>query len=139
MLTPRDLFASLAFAALPFLAAGCVPHRDLPPAQIETLTKLSDVMDVQATISDPQFKKAGQASYTAEDWAAFADMGNRLQVTSRKAHQFTTGPGFDKLADQLNQQAAALSAAAEKKDAGTASGTLTAIKATCKECHHKYR
>lgn len=136
MLLTRWTFVSLPLA---LCAAACVPHRDLQPAQIEALDKLSDVMDVQATIADPQFKKIDQASYTEQDWAAFADLGNRLQVTSRKAHQFTKGPGFDKLADQLNAQAVTLAGAVDRKDARAASTTLAAIKATCKECHSRYR
>ena len=53
----------LALALSPFAASSCVPKRDLPPDQIERLTKLADVMDVQSTVADPQFKKIGAASY----------------------------------------------------------------------------
>ena len=120
-------------------AASCVPHRDLPPDQINQLTKLDDVMDVQATVSDPQFKKAGETSYADADWAAFADMGNRIQVTSQKIHQFSKGPEFDQLADRLHTGAQNLSAAASAKDAAKASATLTEMKATCKECHSKFK
>ena len=129
---------SLLLVCLPF-AASCVPHRDLPPDQINQLTKLDDVMDVQATVSDPQFKKAGETSYTDADWAAFADMGNRIQVTSQKIHQFSKGPEFDQLADRLHTGAQNLSAAASAKDAAKASATLGEMKATCKECHSKFK
>ncbi len=125
--------------ALVLVAAACVPHRDLPPDEIEKLDKLDKVMDVQATIADPQFKKAGQASYTDADWAAFADVATRLQVTSKKAHQFTQGPEFDKLADALHDKAGALGQAASAKDAKAASDALVSIKATCKECHSKFK
>jgi cytochrome c556 len=121
------------------LSASCVPHRDLPPDQINQLTKLDDVMDVQATVSDPQFKKAGETSYADADWAAFADMGNRIQVTSQKIHQFSKGPEFDQLAERLHTGAQNLSAAATAKDAAKASATLTEMKATCKECHSKFK
>jgi hypothetical protein len=128
-------FAPLAFG----LAAACVPHRDYSPAQIEHLTKLDEVMDVQATVADPQFKKVGQPSYSDADWAAFADMGGRLQVTSLKIHQFSKGPEFDQLADRLHAGAEALSAAASAKNAASASTTLGEIKVTCKTCHAKFK
>jgi len=130
-------FALVAAFVLPSLA--CVPHRDLPPDQIEKLDKLDDVMDVQATVADPQFKKIGQPAYTDEDWAAFADMSSRLQVTSKKIHQFTKGPEFDKLADDLHAKAEQLGTAASAKDAKAASDTLEGMKATCKACHSKFK
>lgn len=134
-MSPR--LALLAVSLLTSLA--CVPHRDLPPDQIEKLDKLDQVMDVQATVADPQFKKIGQASYTDEDWAAFADMSSRLQVTTKKIHQFSKGPEFDKLADELHGKAEQLGAAATAKDAKAASDTLESMKATCKACHSKFK
>lgn len=125
---------------LALVAAGaCVPKRDLPPAEIEKLTSLKEVMDVQATVADPQFGKVGQASYDEQDWTAFADVGSRLQVTSTKAKQFSKGPEFDALADQLHAKAEALSAAASAKDPRAASDALAQIKATCKTCHSKFK
>jgi len=121
------------------LFAACVPHRDLPPDQIEKLDKLDQVMDVQATVADPQWGKIGQASYTDDDWKAFADVANRIQVTSKKIPQFTKGPEFDKLANQLHDRAADLEKAVAAKDAKAASDTLAAMKATCKECHSKFK
>jgi len=121
------------------IAAACVPKRDLPPDQIEKLGKLDEVMDVQATVADPQFKKIDAASYTDQDWAAFADLGNRIQVTSHKIHQFSKGPDFDAFADRLHGHAESLSSAAAAKDARAASAALGAMKATCKECHSKFR
>jgi hypothetical protein len=134
--------ASLAvpgYAVLALTSLACVPKRDLPPDQIEKLGKLAEVMDVQATVADPQFKKSGEASYADPDWAGFADAGNRLQVTSKKIHEFSKGPDFDKLADQLHAKAEALSAAAAAKDARAASDALAQMKATCKECHSKFK
>jgi hypothetical protein len=119
--------------------AGCVPHRDLQPDQIDKLGKLDDVMDVQATVADPQFKKIGGIAYADADWAAFADLGSRIQATSHKALQFSKGPGFDALANQLHAKAEALSAAATAKDAKAASDALAEMKATCKECHSKFK
>ena len=128
----------LSIAALALLTS-CVPKRDLPPDQIEKLGKLDDVMDVQATVADPQFAKIGAATYADADWAAFADMGSRIQVTSHKIHQFSKGPEFDQFADQLHAGAEALSAAATAKDAQAASATLAKMKATCKACHSKFK
>lgn len=134
MQAPR-LVLVLSLAAF----AACVPHRDLPPDQIKSLTKLSDVMDVQATIADPQMKKADKGAYDDADWAAFADVGSRIQVTSTKIKDFSKGAEFDGLANQLNMQASALSTAAQAKDAAKASAALTGMKAVCKECHSKFK
>ena len=57
------------------LATACVPKRDLPPAEIQKLASLEEVMHVQATIADPQFDKIGKTTYTDADYAAFADVG----------------------------------------------------------------
>jgi len=129
----------IAPLALVFVLAACVPKKDLPPDQITKLTKLDDVMDVQATIADPQFKKAGQGSYSDAEFAAFADMGARLQTTALKAKEFTKGAGFDELANQLASQARSLADAAAAKDAGAAAKALTDMKATCKTCHQKFK
>lgn len=125
--------------ALFALVVACVPKRDLPPAEIEKLGDLEEVMDVQATVADPQFSKIGQTSFADTDWAAFADAGERLQVTSRKTKQFSKGPEFDAFADRLHAGAEALSAAASQKDAAAADRALASIKATCKACHSKFR
>ena len=134
-MTDKKLFFYLGVFAI----AACVPKRDLPPDQITKLTKLDEVMDVQATVADPQFKKIGEPTYVDADWAAFTDLGSRIQVTAAKAKDFSKGPDFDKLADQLAGKAKALSAAAAAKDAGGASTALTEMKATCKECHSKFK
>lgn len=118
---------------------ACVPKRDLPPAEIEKLESLEKVMDVQATIADPQFKKIDQASYVDQDWAAFADLGQRIQVTAKKIPQFSKGPEFDKLAGNLGAQGAALVTATEARDAKAASTALGEMKATCKACHARFK
>ena len=135
--SPRPVLLALGLSSLAALA--CVPKRDLPPDQIEKLGKLSEVMDVQATVADPQFKKIGAASYADADWAGFADMATRIQVTSRKIHQFSKGPEFDTLADRLHSGAEALAAATTAKDARAATATLAEMKATCKACHSKFK
>ena len=89
--------------------------------------------------ADPEMKKAGAASYTDADYAAFAEVSNRIQATSTKAKDFTKGPDFDKLADQLHEKAAALGKAAGAKDQKASSDALAGMKATCKECHSKFK
>jgi cytochrome c556 len=96
-------------------------------------------MDSQATIADPEMKKAGAATYTDADYAAFAEVSNRIQATSTKAKEFSKGPEFDKLADKLHETAIALGKAAEGKDPKAASESLATMKATCKTCHSQFR
>ena len=139
MKTPT-IFFGLATTALALAVLHCgAPVKNTPIAEIPKLTSLDDVMDNQATVADPQMKKAGQTSYADADWAAFADMSTRLQATSLKIKDFSKGPDFDALAMQLNAKAKALGDAAAAKDVGGASGALTDIKATCKQCHSKFR
>jgi len=141
MHSARTLLASVVTViSAGALAAACVPHRDVPAQDIPKLTSLKDLMDVQATVADPQFKKIGdEAKYADADYAAFTDVATRIDATSLKAKEFTKGPEFDKLADQLNATAKKLGAAAGAKDGKASSEALAAMKATCKECHSKVR
>jgi cytochrome c556 len=127
--------SAVTFAA----ASACVPHRDVPVQDIPKLGNLEEVMDVQATVADPQFKKIGQETYSDVDFAAFADVSSRLQATSAKVKDFTKGPGFDALADRLRDEATTLGTAASAKNAKGSSDALAAMKATCKECHKSFR
>ncbi len=129
-----------ACAGLAFALLHCgAPVRNTPVSEIPKQTSLSDLMDVQATVADPQMKKAGRSSYADEDWAAFADLSTRLQATSLKIKDFSKGPDFDALAVQLGAKAKALGDAAAAKDVAAASGALADTKATCKQCHSKFR
>lgn len=137
MVTTRALLA-LSFFSL--VAAACgPPKRDVAAADVPKLASLEEVMDAQATIADPEMKKAGNATYADADYAAFAEVSNRISATSTKAKDFTKGPGFDKLADQLHETAVKLGTAAAAKDARGSSDALAAMKATCKECHSKFK
>jgi len=118
---------------------SCVPKKDLPPDQIRALTSLDDVMKVQATIADPQFKRIDAGQYGDDDWRAFADLGSRIQVTAEKAKQFSKGPDFDRLADRLGQTGADLVTATEARNASGASQALTEMRVVCKTCHAKFR
>jgi hypothetical protein len=128
----------IIFAAA--LAAACgPPKKQTPVEEIPRLTKLGDVMDNQATVADPQFKKIGQPSYSDAELAAMGDAAARLQATSTKLKDFSKGPEWDALALRLNEKARALGDAAQAKNAAAASTALAEIKATCKECHKKFR
>lgn len=119
--------------------AGCVPHRDVPAQDVPKLTSLKDVMDVQATVADPQFSKIGESQYTDADYAAFADVATRIRATSMKARDFSKGPEFDELAQQLHGHAVELGNAAARKDTAAASHALASMKATCKQCHQRFK
>ena len=134
------LFTLVSAGALAGALAACgPPHRDVPSGEVAKLTSLETVMDVQATVADPQMKKAGAASYADADYAAFTDVSDRIQATSTKVKDFSKGPDFDKLADRLHETAAALGKAAAAKDPKASSDALAAMKATCKECHSKFK
>ena len=127
-------------AALVAGAAACgPPMKQTPIEEIPKLTKLDDVMDNQATVMDPLFKKIGQTTYSDADWAAVTAAAAKVQATSLKIKDFSKGAEFDALAMKLNQQAGELGNTYASKDAAAANTTLAAMKATCKECHKKFR
>ena len=127
----------LLFAAI--ITFSCVPKNYTPVEQVPSLPSLKEVMDVQATAADPQFKKIDAGAYSEEDWSQFKELARKIDATSKRAKSFSKGAGYDALADQLNEKAAALGKAADTKDTTGANTALTAMKATCKECHAKFR
>lgn len=132
--------APLALAAVAAAAlAGCAPKLSTPLADIPKLTSLDAVMDNQSTIADPQWGKIGATSYTDADYTAFSAVAERIQITSLKIKDFSKGPEFDALAMKLNEKAKALGAASSAKDAKAAGAALGEMKATCKECHSKFK
>ena len=131
------LFAA-TFASVALLGA-CAPKLRTPVDDIPKLTSLNEVMDNQATAADPQMGKAGGSAYSDADWTAFAELGTRIQATAKKTKDFSKGPEFDGLADRLGAKGKALADATEAKDVGKASAALGEMKATCKECHSKFR
>ena len=107
----RIVLLSLGLAAAATCAACAPPHRDVAAADVPKLTSLKELMDVQATIADPQFKKVGdEATYTDADYAAFEEVSNRILATSTKA-----------------------------KNGKASSDGLVEMKKVCKECHSKHR
>ena len=130
----------LMIAVVVASAAACgPPQKSTPVEEIPKLTKLEDVMANQATVMDPLFKKIGQTTYTDEDWAALTAAATRVQATSLKIKDFSKGAEFDALAMKLNQQASELGNSYATKDAAAANTSLANMKATCKECHKKFR
>lgn len=134
----RSAVAFALVASLGLLACK-PPHRDVPAKDVPALGKLDDVMDVQATVADPWFGKLDATSFSDADFTSLADVGERIQATSARTKAFSRGPGFDALADRLGGTAKQLGEAAAQKDAKAATAALAAMKATCKECHSKFR
>ena len=129
----------LSLASL-FALASCGPPKNYTPAdQVPKLPTLKEVMDVQATAADPQFKKMDDASHGDDDFAQFADTATKIDATSKHIKDFSKGPEFDAFADQLNAKAALLAKAAAAKDAAGANAALQDMKATCKACHSQFR
>jgi len=125
-----------AFFLVVVVAAACVPHRDLSVAQIAGAANLTEVMDVQATVADKQWSKM---HYTEADWAALHDMALRIQATSTRAKAFSKGPMFDDFALRLHTHADELEAAFAARNETGAATALTAMKATCSECHSRFK
>jgi cytochrome c556 len=121
------------------LLAGCAKTMTTPVEEIPKLTKLADVMDNQSTVADPLFKKLDQPSFSDDEFKMMEDASARLQVTAPKIKDFTKGPEMSALADRLAQKAVALGEAAKAKNAGGATTALKEMKATCKECHSKFK
>jgi cytochrome c556 len=134
---PSRLFAALVVAAA--IAACGPPKMSTPVEEIPKLGSLTEVMRNQATTADPQFEKMDAKSFSDADYAAFATTAQRIEATSLKIKDFSKGPEFDALAMRLNEKAKALGVAANAKDAAASSTALHEMKATCKECHSKFR
>jgi hypothetical protein len=121
------------------VVSACAAHRDLTVAQIAGATNLTEVMDVQATVADPQWSKIHKTGYSDADWAALQDMAQRIQATSARAKQFSKGPMFDDFALRLHTHAEELGAAFAARNETGAATALAAMKETCKECHARFR
>jgi hypothetical protein len=121
------------------LLVGCAAKKSTPLEEIPKLTKLADVMDNQSTVADPLFKKMQQTSFSDDEFKAMEDASARLQVTAPKIKDFAKDDGMKALATQLGEKAVALGVAAKAKSAADAAKALQEMKATCKECHSKYK
>jgi cytochrome c556 len=125
--------------ALLLAFGGCAAKKSTPLEEIPKLTKLADVMDNQSTVADPLFKKMDQTSFTDDEFKSMEDASARLKITAPKIKDFSKGPDFDALATRLGEKANALGDAARAKNAAGASTALKEMKATCKECHSKFK
>lgn len=134
----RTSIAVLALGLLPCFACS-PPHLATPLPEIAKLGTLDQVMDNQATAADPQWKKIGATSYTDADYTEFMALAERIEATSAKTKDFSKGPEFDALAQRLGEKAKALGSAASVKNVAAASAALGEMKATCKECHSKFK
>jgi cytochrome c556 len=130
---------AIVLATVTFGLSACVTQRNVGVEEIPKLTKLEEVMDVQATYADPQFKKIGRTSFDEAEFTAFADAGARLQATALKLKDFSKGAEFDRLALALGEAARALADAASARNAAAASNALADIKLSCKTCHKKFK
>ena len=73
----RFVPTTLLAAAFALAAVHCgAPITNTPVNDIPKLTSLETVMDNQATVADPQWKKIGETSYADADWAASREMTN---------------------------------------------------------------
>lgn len=133
----------LCASALALLSFACTaPTRDLNASEIEAITELEELMYVKATVADPCFKLAkglAERAPTDAEWAAFEDMGARLQVTSRQGLRFSMGPEFDAYLGDLERLAADLEDAASRRDQLQSVGFVGAIKDVCAACHDDFR
>jgi hypothetical protein len=130
----------LAVAVFSLVAIAACGHAKAPvaPGAVAALSSLDDVMEAQEHAAEPHFAKVGRASFTPEEFAELGRVGELLQATSKKTLEFSRGPGFDALANQLGANAKALSDAAAAKDAAGASKALGDTKATCDTCHSQF-
>lgn len=136
----RSYRKHLNWLGLAALLAACAPSHRYTDAEVATAPQIKDLMWSQAQLTDPQWKKIGRTQYSDADYAAFADVGRRLELTTARLRKdFSRGPAFDQLAGTLAEHAAELGQAGAARDAAKASAALTALRQTCKACHAKFR
>jgi len=124
------------------LAACAPPKRDYDAGQIAKVENLKELMDVQATVSDPRFKlakKLDAKEMSDDDFAQFLDMGQRLQLSAKRIPDWSKGKGFDDFAKKLFSQAGSLHTYAKLRDGANTLKTALEIKKTCSACHSEFR
>jgi hypothetical protein len=120
-------------------AAACAPKRVVSVEEVPKIGKLGELMDVQATVADPQFKKIGRSAFTDDDLRGLAEMAQKLAATSLHIRDFSKGSEFDALAMRLHDHADALGQKVASRDLSATQTELSEIKATCKQCHKRFR
>ena len=96
-------------------------------------------MHANETIGGRQWSKVGNDSYDDAEFGELKDAGARMEALAERAKSFSRGPIFDKHNDAMIENAKALAAAADAKDAKTASSSLGKMKQLCKDCHKDTR
>lgn len=134
----------IGVALLGACVTGCLPKpkADYTLEQLKQMDSLEEIMRVQAATMDPQWKKMSAPSLSAADYAVLAEAGQRMEATAeaiRSRHSQKRQPGFLTLAEQFQQQAKDLVAAATAKDGEHTKTALKAMKETCATCHKEYR
>jgi cytochrome c556 len=140
-MTRHAIWLPIAAAAL---LGGCppAPAKAYSPAEVEALGSLTEAMRVLAQRADPWFGRSGEASFSAEDFAAMITDAELVGAAARATGaQLAAGQpdGFRAYAKGLETEAGKWRAAAEAKDAAGTSAALTAAKEQCAGCHSDYR
>jgi hypothetical protein len=124
------------------LAACAPPKRDFDAEQIAKVQDLEELMYVQATVADPRFRLARDRKpeeLTDADFAAFLDLGTRLQLTSRRLAEWARSRGFEEYAKEQGTKAADVAALAKARDGAGVLRAVLSVRDTCAACHGEFR
>jgi hypothetical protein len=126
--------------------ASCLPKpkKNYTPAELAGVGTLTEVMRVNAHYADPLFGVRDEASFSDAQFAQMVDASKMLEATA--AHMLSSfagkgdyDEGFADLSKKLGENATALLAAGESKNAAGASQALNAMLGSCKSCHSIYK
>jgi hypothetical protein len=118
------------------------PRRDYDEATIAGVDDLEELMDVQATVADPRFRRArevAEGSLTAADFPEFVDMGRRLAATGRRLAAFGKAPRFLAYGAEQVRLATELTRVAQAGDGPETARVALAIRQVCADCHQEFR
>jgi hypothetical protein len=132
--------------------ASCVPKpkKNYTPAEIAGVEQVNEVMRVNAHYADPLFALRDNASFSDGQFSQMIDASKMLQAAAAhmaskfavKGDSDKTGfydEGFIDLSKTMEENAKALLAASESKNAEAASAALNAMRGTCQSCHSIYK
>ncbi|MFP6685556.1 MAG: cytochrome c [Polyangiaceae bacterium] len=132
--------------------ASCVPKpkKNYTAEEIAGVEQVHEVMRVNAHYADPLFALRDNASFSDEQFAQIVDASKMLQASAAhmaskfavKGDSRETGfydEGFIDLSRTMEENAKALLAAGEAKNAADASVALNAMRGTCQSCHSIYK
>ncbi len=136
------LFARAASVLLLVICA-CVPapKKAYTPAEVDSITTLTELMRVQAHRADPLFALRDRTSFSDTQLDRLTQLAEIIEATAEKSASFAGDfdSGFAKLSNQLGRHATALGKAASARDVTAAAAALTSMHDTCKACHSSYR